>query len=355
MAEKLSLENVRSRLEGLVRDSKVPGLQFLVLDQDQTIFEYCGGWADIANRRPMNASTTLMAYSMSKTITAVAVLQLAAAGKLQLDDAIDRYFDSHPYGPGITVRHLLTHTSGIPNPIPLSWIHSPAAHDKFQERLELDSVMRRHPKLAFPPGKKFGYSNIGYWLLGPIVERVSGELFTQYVRRSILAPLGIAPQELDYTISSDEAHARGYLEKYSFLNLIKRFVVAPKWIDRYEGRWLHIRDHYLNGPAFGGLVGTARGFGKFLQEQLREQSSILNGPMRELLFEPQYIDAGKPIPMTLGWHIDARFAPSFFYKEGGGGGFHCMMRVYRKSGFAAIVMTNATQFDVRGLLDSTIR
>ncbi|HET9131950.1 MAG TPA: serine hydrolase domain-containing protein, partial [Terriglobia bacterium] len=193
MQHKFQVEAVRSKLEFLVRDSKVPGIQFLVLDRDRTIFEYNGGWADIADRRKVDASTTMMAYSMSKTITAVAVLQLAAAGKLQLDDAIDRYVDSQPYGPGITVRHLLTHTSGIPNPIPLSWIHSPAAHDKFQEKLALESVMSKHPKLAFLPGTKFGYSNIGYWLLGPIVERVSGESFTNYVRLKIFAPLGIAP------------------------------------------------------------------------------------------------------------------------------------------------------------------
>ena len=354
MQQKFQGENVRSALESCVRDSRVPGIQYLILDRERTIFEYNGGWADIANRRPVNASTTMMAYSMSKTITAVAVLQLAAAGKLQLDNVIDRYIDSHPYGPGITIRQLLTHTSGIPNPIPLSWIHAPDAHDNFQERLELDSVMRKHPRLAFAPGTKFGYSNIGYWLLGPIVERASGESFTKHVRRNILAPLGIAPQELDYAIFSNGEHAHGYLEKYSFLNLIKRFVVAPKWIDRYEGRWLHIRDHYLNGPAFGGLVGTSRGFGKFLQDQLDGQSRLLDGQTRELLFEPQHIDAGKHIPMTLGWHIDRRSANPFFYKEGGGGGFHCMMRVYRKSGIAAIVMTNATQFDVRRLLDSTI-
>jgi len=247
---------------------------------------------------------------------------------------------------------LLTHTSGIPNPIPLSWVHSPDTHEQFDERLALESIMRRHPKLAFPSGAKFGYSNIGYWLLGPIVEQASGEAFTAYVRRNILAPLGIPSNELDYEIPVHTAHGKGYLEKFSAMNIIKRLVIASEWIGGYEGRWLHINDHYLNGAAFGGLVGTARGFGKFLQDQIRAHSRILDDPTRDLLYVPQRTATGRSIPMSLGWHIESRSGDSFFYKEGGGGGFHCMMRVYRRSGRASVVMTNATRFDVRGLMNA---
>ena len=66
--------------------------------------------------------------STSKTITAAAVLGLVEAEQVKLDDPIDRYLDSQPYGPDVTIRHLLSHTSGIPNPIPLAWVH-PAARD----------------------------------------------------------------------------------------------------------------------------------------------------------------------------------------------------------------------------------
>jgi len=352
MRNLFSSESVRSKLETLVRNSKVPGIQYLVLDADGILFEYCGGWADIANQRPMTSSTTLMAYSMSKTITAVVVLQLVEAQKLKLEETIDRFFETQPYGTRITIRQLLTHTSGIPNPIPLSWVHSPSAHKQFRERDALESVMRKYPKLAFPSGTRFGYSNLGYWLLGPIVEQASGEEFTEYARRHVLAPLNIGSQEVDYSISGQGAHARGYLEKYSLMNVIKRFVVAPEWIGGYEGRWLHINDHYLNGPAFGGLVGTARGFARFLQDQISPRSRTLDNPTRELLFASQQTVSGTAIPMTLGWHVGDQPAGSFFYKEGGGGGFHCMMRVYRKSGLASVLMTNATRFDVRALMDA---
>ncbi len=352
MNETSASVKVQRTLEALVRDSKTPGIQYLVLNSNHSIFEFSGGWADIADRRPMYSATTLMAYSMSKTITAAAVLLLVQTRKLKLDDAIDRYIDWHPYGPGIAIRHLISHTSGIPNPIPLAWVHSPVEHDRFDERAELAAVMRKHSKLAFAPGEKFKYSNIGYWLLGPIIEQASGESFTTFVRKHILAPLDIATQELEYGITSRLNHAKGYLEKYSLMNVIKRFVISPKWIGHYEGRWLQIDDHYLNGPAFGGLVGTARGFGKFLQDQLSPHSRILDDPTRELFYAAQQTSKGTAIPMTLGWHIMTLAGRSCFYKEGGGGGFHCMMRLYPASGIASVVMTNATIFDVRGLMDA---
>jgi hypothetical protein len=77
-------------------------------------------------------------------------------------------------------------------------------------------------------------------------------------------------------------HATGYLEKYSLMNVVKGLLIDRSLIGECSGRWLAIRSHYLNGPAFGGLVGTAKGFGTFLQDQLREQSVLFRAdtPMR---------------------------------------------------------------------------
>ena len=293
-----------------------------------------------------------MAYSMSKTITAVAVLQLVEAGKVGLDDPVERYVDSFPYGASVTVRQLISHTSGIPNPIPLRWVHPAARHGSFDENELLAAILRDHPRLSFEAGTKYVYSNIGYWLLGKVVERASGETFSSYVSEHILRPLAIAPQELGYVVADPAHHATGYLEKYSFMNLVKGFLIDRDLIGDYNGRWLEIRSHYLNGPAFGGLVGTASGFAKFLQDQLRARSVLFNDTTRQLLYAPQQTMRGTPVAMTLGWHIGDLDGPRFFYKEGGGGGFHCMMRVYPGDGIGTVVMTNATGFDVRRLLDA---
>jgi len=338
-------------LEGLVRAAKVPGVQYVVVDDAGAVFEYAGGSADLAAGRAMTSATSMMAYSMSKTVTAAAVLQLADAKRLALDDPIDKYVES-PYGPGITVRELLSHTSGIPNPIPLRWVHPAAQHATFDERAALADVLRRHSKLSSAPGTKYAYSNIGYWLLGSLVEHVSGEPFTAYVASHVFRVLGVE-QELAYEIRNPADHAGGYLEKFSLMNLVKGWLIDSALVGGYEGgRWLRIADHYPNGPAFGGIVGTARGFAAFLQDQLRPHSRLFGDATRSLFYEPQRTRDGRSIAMTPGWHVGSVNGDRFFYKEGGGGGFHCMMRLYPATRLAAVVMTNATGFDVRRLMDT---
>jgi len=348
------MDRARTHLDGLIARSKVPGLQYLALDRDRTMFEYTGGWADVRHRVPMTGDTTMMAYSMSKTITAAAVLQLVAAGKVALDDPVERYH-AIPYGPGITIRHLLAHLSGIPNPIPLRWVHAAAQHAGFDEHAALEAELRAHPRAASAPGAKYRYSNIGYWLLGSVVERASGQSFSSYVAERVFAPLEIPPAALGYAIPDASRHAHGYLEKYSLMNLAKRLLIDRQFIGEYEGAWLRIEPHYLNGPAFGGLVGTARGFGAFLRDQLRPRSVLCDNAARELLYTPQRIRTGRVVPMALGWHLGDLDGIPFFYKEGGGGGFHCEMRVYRANRIATVVMTNATGFDVKRCLNSQDR
>jgi CubicO group peptidase (beta-lactamase class C family) len=188
-----------------------------------------------------------------------------------------------------------------------------------------------------------------------VVERASGQSFASYVAERVCAPLEIPPAALGYAIPDSAHHACGYLEKYSFLNLAKRLLIDRQFIGDYEGAWLRIEPHHLNGPAFGGLVGTARGFGAFLQDQLRPRSVLFDNPARELLYTPQRTRTGRVVPMGLGWHLGALDGMPFFYKEGGGGGFHCEMRVYRVNRIATVVMTNATGFDVKRCLNSLDR
>ena len=146
-------------------------------------------------------------------------------------------------------------------------------------------------------------------------------------------------------------HAAGYLAKYSWFNLLKHLLIDDGLIGSYAGRWLQIRNHYPNGPAFGGLVGTAAGFGRFLQDQLGEHSRLFGDATRATFCEQQRTTAG-PIAMTLGWHIGSVGGVRFLYKEGGGGGFHSMMRLYPERGIGSVVMVNATAFGVRALLDT---
>ena len=351
----LAKDNTTSDLNQYVQ-SEVPGLQYIAVTADRVLFEYAGGWAHIQGQKAMTLDTTLMAYSMTKTFTAVAILQLAAQRKLNLDDVIDRYLPNAAYhGHGITLRQLLNHTSGVPNPIPLRWVHLASEDSSFNETEALAKVLRENPDLAFEPGRKFAYSNIGYWLLGKVVEQVSGQSYPAYIRGNILHPLRLSAQEMDFVIRDESRHANGSLKKYSLMNLVKGFVIDSKFLGNYEENWLQLKSHYLNGPAFGGLIGTARGFSRFLQDQLRPKSVLFGLETKRLLETRQSDGAGRPIPMTLGWHIGETNGAAYFFKEGGGGGFHSEMRIYPTKGIASVVMVNSTEFNSTKFLNRVDR
>jgi CubicO group peptidase (beta-lactamase class C family) len=333
-------------------ESRLPGLQYIVIEADGELFEYAGGWADIGKKSAMTHDTTMMACSMTKTFTAVAILQLVEQGRVGLHSEIDRYLPGIPYaGRQITIRQLLTHTSGIPNPLPLRWAHLVEDDASFDESAALARVLLENQKLAFEPGRKYAYSNIGYWLLGKIVEQLAGESYPDYVRKHILSPLSVSKGELDFVIPDKTRHANGYLPKYSLMNLLRGYLTDRKFRGEYEDRWLQIKSHYLNGPAFGGLIGTARSFSRFLQDQLHQESVLFSRQTKRLMETQQRNTSGDLIPMTYGWHAGAADGTLYLFKEGGGAGFHSEMRLYLQNGVASVVMANSSSFNSTGFLN----
>jgi CubicO group peptidase (beta-lactamase class C family) len=346
----LAEENTAGRSASELPDSLVPtdgpGIQYIMADRQGIVFEKNVGLTDIAGRVPLTSYHTFAAFSMTKTLTAIAFLQLHEAGKTGLDDKLSRHV-AHPYGPDITIRQVLAHTAGIPNPMPLEWVHLVEKHDDSDEAAALARVLGQDPKQTSATGRKYSYSNIGYWLLGKVVESASGQSYTEYVTQHIFRPLGLESKEIAFTISDPGMHAKGYLAKYSFMNLVKGFVTRREVWGDYEGRWLHIRNVYVDGPSFGGAIGTARGFSRILQDLLADSSRLLGKNAKELLFTQQKNSRGEPVPMTLGWHIGDLDGMRYYYKEGGGAGFHGEMRIYPSSGKASVILTNNTSFNSR--------
>ncbi|MDX2131962.1 MAG: serine hydrolase domain-containing protein [Planctomycetota bacterium] len=131
---------------------------------------------------PITGDTLLELASVSKAFTAAAILRLEMQGKLTLDDPIAMHLASVPDDKrGVTIRHLLTHTSGIPQP--------EGGFDA-DERERVVPVLLG-PRMKSPPGAAFAYSNAGYWLLAAIVERVSGRSFEEFVRDEVFRPAGM--------------------------------------------------------------------------------------------------------------------------------------------------------------------
>jgi D-alanyl-D-alanine carboxypeptidase len=323
-----------------------PGIQYVLVNKDRVLFQKSAGLADIKAGVPVTDSTVMAAFSMTKTITAIAVLQLQEKGKLSIDDRVAKYV-RHPYHQELTIRQLLTHTGGIPNPMPLKWVHLAAEEGSFRESAALEAVLREHGKPPHGPGEVYEYSNIGYWLLGKVIEKASDQDYGTYVTKHIFHQLGLGPKEIGFCRDIAAPRSKGYLSRYSFLNLVKGFVTDREVWGEYEGSWLHVKDVCVNGPAFGGAFGTARAFSRVLQDLLSDQSKLLGRAGKELLFTQEKTASGKPVEMTPGWHIDELNGGPYFYKEGGGVGFHSEMRIYPRAGLASIIMTNRTEFNSR--------
>ena len=270
-------DHLRNHLDQLIRRNRIPGIQYVMTDANGV--EYYGGRRDVGDDLLVEADTTLMASSSTKVVTAAAALQLVEQEHLQLDEPLSTYYSEHPYGDKVTVHHLLTHTSGIPNPLPLKWLHLVEDHDSFDEEVALKAVMRRSPTLLFEPGEKYSYSNIAYWLLGKVIQVASGRNYCDYLHENVFAQLGISSKELSCRVTDLSRHAHGYQPKYTLLGLLLYLMMDGNLVSASHGARFHLQAVYMNGPAYGGLVGT-RGFAKFLQDQLRPQPQLFTSATR---------------------------------------------------------------------------
>ena len=115
------VQNTRATLDAMIEAKELPGAQYVALTKDRTLLALHAGTADARSAQGMRADTLQMAYSLTKALTAIAALQLVDRGKLGLDQPVSDLYADHPYGRAITLRMLLAHTAGVPNPMPLDW------------------------------------------------------------------------------------------------------------------------------------------------------------------------------------------------------------------------------------------
>lgn len=188
-----------------------PGMAYGIVVDGQLIHTGAYGYTDIKKKIPVTAASLFRIASMSKSITAMAILKLRDEGKLSLDDPADKYIpelqlQQYPTAdaPRITIRHLLTHSAGFPEDNP--WGDRQLA-DTDQEFMEF---LRKRISFSNPPGIAYEYSNLGFALLGKIITNVSGIRYQDYIRENIWQPLGMQHTEYEYSNVAPEKLAHGY-------------------------------------------------------------------------------------------------------------------------------------------------
>ena len=189
----LPAQNV-PRLDSIFRayGGALPGCAVGVSQRGQPAVERAYGMADLEHDVPNVPGTVFEAGSVSKQVTAGAVVLLALDGKLSLDDDVRRYLPELPdYGTPITIRHMLNHTSGLRDWGSMAALGGwPRGTRVYTNDLALD-IARRQRTLNYAPGTYYSYTNSGYTLLAVVVGRVSGMSLAEFTRRRIFEPLGM--------------------------------------------------------------------------------------------------------------------------------------------------------------------
>jgi len=160
----------------------------LIAKNGTIIYEKYSGYADLRTKELLSDNTSLHIASASKPFTAIAILLMADQKKISLDDSLAAFFPGLPY-PGITVKMLLNHRSGLPNYI---YFADKSEWDKKQYMTNndvLNLLYSLQPKRSFPPNTHFSYSNTNYVLLALIIEKISGKTFPEYMRQNLFEPL----------------------------------------------------------------------------------------------------------------------------------------------------------------------
>src|SRR5437764_10086980 len=204
--------------------------------------------------------------SMTKLVTATAVMQLVDSDRITLCDPVARYLPqiSAPRsGAPMTVRNLLRHTSGLPNPFPLRWVHA-AGDGEFDSWEFAADLLVRHGNPKRGAGGRVRYSNLGYVALGELISCVSGQRYEDYVREHILEPLRMTRTDFAYHGALSDDVSAGHHPRLHPLGPVLRCVLPRGIVGESCGRWMTFNRFGINGAAYGGLVGSVEDAARFL-------------------------------------------------------------------------------------------
>ena len=326
---------IDSAITSEMRARSIPGASVAILRHDTLIYIAGYGVTRLDKPAPVRPSTIFQIASLTKPFTAMAVMMLVEDGRIELDAPASRYVSELPaiYST-ITVRQLLTHTSGINPDMRLANV----------DEMALPEFWRRlgERPMSFAPGTSIQYANAGYTVLSVIVERASGLPFGEFLRRRIFAPLGMTSTGYRMPQRDDSMHAVGY-------DLVDgRNVAAP---------------HIFSGWGNSGIESTAEDLARFAAAI--ERRDLLKGSSYDLVFTPGKLANGNPAGFTFsgapayygfGWFLTT-YRGRVLHTHGGAiAGFSSILNRFPEQGYSIVVLSNGKQgVDRLGQADALAR
>lgn len=330
-------------LQSLVSRGRPPGISVAVIKDGSLVYQQAFGWADRPGELPASVQTAYHWWSMTKIPTAVAIIQLYESGLLDLDQPVSNYlpyfqvkYQGQP-APPITIRQLLNHTSGLADTMPamIGWVHY---EDKIYQQTELlQKLLPAYDEIKYLPGSKYNYSNLGYLVLGAVVESVSGMSYEQYLENQVLLPLRMEDTGFLYPEIGGDPAAGSHPLFSMYTPLLPFLLDMDSLVREKEGNQLWFNPVYIDVTPSTGLIGPIDNAALFIQDLLTG-SKLLGPEGHQLLFDPTSGPDGRP----LGWpefNQDGRY---WVQQSGGGPGFASIMRLYPEENLGIIVMANNT-------------
>ena len=252
MLSSKTLAKIEAYVQAQIERADIPGASLAIVQGDRVLLAKGFGTTEKGDSKPVTPDTLFQIGSLTKSFTAVAILQLRDRGLIDLDASVQRYLPwfrvaDKQASTRITVRHLLNHTSGIPTTADRVIWQTPKT---IQPSLEEGVRALRTVKLHSPPDVSWQYANMGYNTLGLIVEVVSGQPYPEYIERHILKPLGMGHSTFDLEIAARLGCAEPYWPRF--------------------GRWtkLQLGDDVWSEPAGGKLFSTGRDLARYASAHL---------------------------------------------------------------------------------------
>jgi CubicO group peptidase (beta-lactamase class C family) len=350
-------------VNGFVGD-RPPGLSMVIARGGDIIYANGFGLADGPRGMAATPDTVYHWGSITKIATAAAVMQLRDQGLIDLDAPVSAYLDYFPAQYPITVRHLLSHSSGLPEPPEFVWVNlrldgQPLPDFDLVDRTFYEGVSG----LAFEPGSESAYVNPDYLTLGQIVAQVSGQPYIEYVQQHILAPLGMVNTDYTYSLETmianaaacavPAAEAAGYI---SALDEIRGQGDGADYFRETDDRHAWMNRYLVGESAGGGLIGPPTELARFAQMLLNggelDGVRILSPESVALMQQVQLSNSGEPLAFGLGWHVVEEGEHPYIEHDGGGAGIATKVRLYLKEGFAIALMSNGSGFDRNEVTDA---
>lgn len=328
------------------------GAQHVVVRAGERWQEHCHGLSDAVLDRPVTPATTFNAYSITKTVTAAAVLALAQSGLLDLDAPIGAAAGVDGLQAYGSVGETLLHRAGFRNPYPLNWFHTADRHAAFDEAAFIAArvqALRGSRRCR----ARSAYSNIGYLMLGLAVAGAWGGPFAQAVQALVVDRLHLGADEpLAFEIDRPDHHAHGHLRRHGWLDLVLGLLVDRHAIVQATAHdWVQLKLHQVDGCAYGGLMANARGLARFGHAVLLAEQAAGAHAWRRML---------QPVPgpgpeRSLGCFAGSLDGHDWFGHAGGGLGGYGELRIYPQLNAVSVLLTNGPGLRDAHCLDAVDR